>query len=150
MRQISISLLLLAAGAAAGFCLARHAPFQRPDVASRPLDGACSQYIDRALSGWFVDERGHQSLRLVPTACGRDIGPADTPYMFYEIVKTYGDPEQLGAAPSPGDRWKNVRGMINQLTCHLRIASNKPQWNLEPYRPWVGDEATEQAGCNPE
>jgi hypothetical protein len=39
--------------------------------------------------------------------------------------------------------------MIEQLACHLRIACDTPEWNLEPYRPWVADEATEEAGCNP-
>ena len=149
MRHLLIALGLLCAGAAAGFCIGRHGPDRHPGLANRPFDGSCSQYIDRARSGWFIDQWGHQSLRLVPTSCGRSIGTADTPHMFYEIVKTYGDPEQLGAAPSPSDRWKNVKGMINQLTCHLRIARNKPEWNIEPYRPWVGDEATERAECNP-
>ena len=122
---------------------------QNTSTSPAPATRACADYVDRGQSGWFVNHEDKIALRIVPTACGRLIGPDDTPHMFYEIVKTFGDPEDLGSVPSPGDRWKNVKGMINQLTCHLRIARDKPEWNLEPYRPWVGDGDTEATGCNP-
>ncbi len=59
--------------------------------------------------------------------------------MFYEIAKKF----------SGSPYWKNTRGMINQLTCHLAIAREKDKWNLEPFRPYVGYAATVAAGCNP-
>jgi len=107
----------------------------------------CSSYIQ---SGSWVYEYNEWSLQLVPTSCGRHIAEDETPAMFYEIVKKFGDPEVFGKpADASRDRWRNVRGMIDQLTCHLTISRNKPTWNLEPYRPWVGYEATVKADCNP-
>ncbi|URL58882.1 DUF2599 domain-containing protein [Luteibacter flocculans] len=150
MRRVVVGLLVLVAGLAGG-ALLNELLFARGErlAAAAPREGSCSSYVNTAESRWFVDQWGETSLRIVPTACGRRIGPSDTPHMFYEIVKLYGDPEQFGSGPRPSDRWKNVKGMINQLTCHLRIARDKDEWNLEPYRPWVGDDATDNAGCNP-
>lgn len=78
-------------------------------------------------------------LSLKPSDCGRYIDPSETAYMFYEIVKKFGQSEQ----------WSNNRGMINQLTCHLAIAREKPEWNIEPWRPYVGFDSTVASKCNP-
>ncbi|MFD0360840.1 DUF2599 domain-containing protein [Nocardia sp. GCM10030253] len=44
-------------------------------------------------------------------------------------------------------------GMHDQFVCHWdwarMVAPNKPSWNLEPWRPAVGHQATVQASCNP-
>ncbi|MGW4364304.1 DUF2599 domain-containing protein [Nocardia takedensis] len=44
-------------------------------------------------------------------------------------------------------------GMRDQFLCHWEwarlVAPNKPSWNLEPWRPDVGYQATVQASCNP-
>lgn len=106
-------------------------------VAAQPKRApACDEYIS---TGQWIYRYQEWSLELVPTACGREISAADTPYMFYEIAKKY--------AGSP--YWTNTRGMINQLTCHLAIARKKVQWDLDPWRPYVGYAATVVAGCNP-
>lgn len=44
--------------------------------------------------------------------------------------------------------WANDRGLVNQLTCHFVIARNKPEWNLEPWRPYVGHNETVAQQCN--
>lgn len=117
------------------------------DTQLQPAPARCSTYIEK---GNWVVAYNEWSLQLVPTKCGRAIQADETPNMFYEIVKKFGDPETFGGPPDPAkDRWKNVKGMIDQLTCHLTIARNKPTWNLEPHRPWVGYEATVAAECNP-
>ncbi|MFV3402802.1 MULTISPECIES: DUF2599 domain-containing protein [Pseudomonas] len=40
-------------------------------------------------------------------------------------------------------------GMRRQLVCHYRIARNKEEFNIEPFRPNVSEEQAEAAGCNP-
>lgn len=122
-----------------------------PSTPSARVDGnllACTQYVaDGSGWHWYYNE---WSLKIIPTSCGRQIGTSETPMMFYEIVQKFGDPEKFGSPPDAvNDRWKNAKGMMNQLTCHLVIARNKPEWNLEPYRPWVGHDATVAADCNP-
>lgn len=43
--------------------------------------------------------------------------------------------------------------MYDQFQCHWQwarlVSPNKPSWNLEPWRPAVGYDATVQALCNP-
>lgn len=89
-------------------------------------------------SGQWIYRFNEWTLELIPTTCGREIGPNDTAYMFYEIAKKF----------SGSPYWSNTRGLINQLTCHLQIARTKNEWNLDPWRPYVGHSATVLAGCN--
>ena len=98
---------------------------------------SCISYIER---GVWVYRYSEWTLELEPTVCGRAISSNETAYMFYEIAKKFGG--------SP--YWQNTRGMINQLTCHLVIARNKPTWNMDPWRPYIGHSATVAAECNPE
>ena len=93
---------------------------------------------DYIQSGEWVYRYNEWTLSLTPTDCGRNIAPSQTPNMFYEISKKF--------AGSP--YWSNTRGMINQLTCHLAIARYKQEWNLDPWRPYVGYSKTAAAGCN--
>ena len=68
------------AGASIGAALTWHdhgAANTRSGVA--PAHSECSSYIDVGRSGWFVDQWGYDSLRIVPTSCGRQIGSDGTP-----------------------------------------------------------------------
>lgn len=107
-----------------------------PEQTAGPAQ-SCMSYIER---GSWIYRFSEWTLELEPTACGRTINSSETAYMFYEIAKKFGG--------SP--YWQNTRGIINQLTCHLVIARDKPTWNLDPWRPYVGHSATVAADCNPE
>ncbi|GEM_PF-2552644 len=98
----------------------------------------CSGDQEYIQKGEWVYRYNEWTLSLTPTTCGRQINATQTPNMFYEIVKKF--------AGSP--YWANTRGMINQLTCHLVIARNKPEWNLDPWRPYVGHDRSVAEGCN--
>lgn len=106
-----------------------------PALQASPSKLGCSAYIEK---GEWIYRYSEWSLSLTPTDCGRQISSDDTGNMFYEIVKKY----------SGSTYWHNDRGMINQLTCHLVIARNKPQWNLDPWRPYVGHAETLRQDCN--
>ncbi|MCD5972071.1 DUF2599 domain-containing protein [Pseudomonas quasicaspiana] len=95
----------------------------------------CMVYIDH---GTWVYRYQEWTLEIVPTPCGRNVGADETAYTFFEIAKKF----------SGSEHWGNTRGMINQLTCHYAIARNKPEWNLDPWRPYVGHAATVEASCN--
>lgn len=106
------------------------------------LELNCSPYIKQGV--WILrsdgDNAGQLSLKLTPTACGRQITrTAEVDHMFAEIVRKYGDERYFS----------NPRGMLHQLQCHLDNASNNETWNLEPHRPDVGLTATKAALCNP-
>lgn len=104
------------------------------------LTQSCPQYIKTGQWVYRSAANIHEwALSLTPSICGRYIDPSETGLMFYEIVKKFGQ--------SP--YWTNNRGMINQLVCHLANAREKPEWNLEPFRPYVGYTDTVKAGCNP-
>lgn len=98
----------------------------------------CTGNQEYIQSGKWVYRFNEWTLELIPTACGRYVDATQTPNMFYEIAKKF--------AGSP--YWSNTRGMINQLTCHLAIARDKQEWNLDPWRPYVGYSNTAAAGCN--
>jgi hypothetical protein len=103
---------------------------QKPAIAQ-----SCTEYIDRGL---WVYRYSEWTLSLRPSDCGRQIDESETGLMFYEIVKKFS-----------GSRfWQNDRGMINQLTCHLVIARMKAEWNLDPWRPYVGHNNTVAQECN--
>ncbi|WP_367616714.1 DUF2599 domain-containing protein [Pseudomonas farris] len=84
----------------------------------------------------FIGTIGGRSLlrpRLV-----RDGHYRKGPRLWDELTRDY----------SNSRYWKNTHGMRHQLICHLAIARDKPQWNLEPWRPDVGYAKTLEAGCN--
>jgi hypothetical protein len=106
--------------------------------AERALESqACESYIER---GTWVYRYSEWTLELTPTECGRQVSSDNTAFMFYEMSKKFGG--------SP--YWVNARGIINQLTCHLVIARDKPTWNLDPWRPYVGHVTTVAVECNPQ
>ncbi len=88
---------------------------------------------------WTDDPDGRR-LHVYPTAAGRaDQFPAALDRAWSEVLADSPD------ADSPG--------MYDQFHCHWvwarMVAPNKPSWNLEPWRPAVGYQATVQAMCNP-
>jgi hypothetical protein len=140
MKLSTRLIAVLLTSAAAAQLSAAEVPLKQPLQPSVAQN--CSEYIQ---SGKWVyrfssDYQFNEwMLSLTPSACGRYINASETAYMFYEVVKKFGQSEH----------WSNNRGMINQLTCHLYIAREKPEWNLEPWRPYVGYSKTVATGCNP-
>lgn len=88
---------------------------------------------------WTNDSDGRR-LHVYPTPAGRDDWfPAALHRAWGEVLKDAPD------ADTPG--------MFDQFECHWQWARlvdpDKPSWNLEPWRPAVGYDATVQALCNP-
>lgn len=79
-------------------------------------------------------------LMVHPTRAGRDTTFPGADLRAWQEIRT-ADP----AADTPG--------MRDQFRCHWEwarlIAPDKPTWNLEPWRPSVGYDATVDAACNP-
>lgn len=79
-------------------------------------------------------------LKVHPTRAGRDTTYPGSDFRAWQEIRT-ADP----AADTPG--------MWDQFRCHWDwarlIAPDKPTWNLEPWRPPVGYDATVDAACNP-
>lgn len=95
----------------------------------------CVKYVESAQ--WVY--RDYQwSFSITPTPCARETQPEATPFLWDELSRDY----------SNSRYWKNTHSMRHQLICHLAIARDKPQWNLEPWRPDVGYAKTLAAGCN--
>jgi hypothetical protein len=104
----------------------------------------CSSYIQSA--SWIERDdpgtkRKEWTLSVTPTACGRAIASDQTDRAYQELVQKYSNDVQ----------WKDndKGGMRRQLVCHLVIAREKAEWNLEPFRPDVSQQAAVAAGCNP-
>lgn len=128
----SITLTSVLAALAIAHCPATLAVSQPTNPAIEP---SCPEYITK---GEWVYRYNEWVLSLTPSVCGRQIDSTETGLMFYEIVRKFS-----------GSRfWANDRGLVNQLTCHLVIARNKPEWNLEPWRPYVGHNETVAQQCN--
>ncbi|MVU78524.1 DUF2599 domain-containing protein [Nocardia sp. ET3-3] len=99
-------------------------------------------YPDQALidhTEW-TDEIDGRRLHVYPTTAGRkDTYPAALDRAWSEVLTSAPD------ADTPG--------MYDQFRCHWEwarvVAPDKPSWNLEPWRPAVGYDATVAAFCNP-
>ncbi|WP_280315876.1 DUF2599 domain-containing protein [Nocardia abscessus] len=79
-------------------------------------------------------------LLVFPTQAGRQTTfPGSDERAWQEVVARSAD------ADAPG--------MRDQFVCHWAwarlVQPNKPSWNLEPWRPAVGYQATVEARCNP-
>jgi hypothetical protein len=88
---------------------------------------------------WGSTDQGRQ-LRVYPTAAGRaDTSPAGVDRAWSQVLATAPD--------------ANTPGMHDQFECHWVFARivdpTKTSWNLEPWRPDVGYQATVAARCNP-
>ncbi|MGT8994029.1 DUF2599 domain-containing protein, partial [Pseudomonas aeruginosa] len=49
---------------------------------------------------------------------------------------------------NPDNRDSNIGSMRRQLVCHFNVARNKPEWHLEPSRPYTSNEDSIAKGCN--
>lgn len=97
----------------------------------------CTSYV--ASAQWIY--RSYEwTLSIEPTPCARRTPPEGTAYLWDELTRDY----------SNSRYWKNTHGLRHQLICHLMVARDKPQWNLEPWRPDVGLSKTVAEGCNHE
>ncbi|MFJ4654046.1 DUF2599 domain-containing protein [Nocardia sp. NPDC088792] len=103
---------------------------------------AVDPLADQALidhTEWTDDPDGRR-LHVYPTQAGRtDTFPAAGDRAWQEVLTDAPD------ADTPG--------MYDQFKCHWEYARvvqpDKPSWNLEPWRPAVGYQATVAALCNP-
>ncbi|WP_225730079.1 MULTISPECIES: DUF2599 domain-containing protein [unclassified Nocardia] len=103
---------------------------------------AADPYAGRPLidhTTWTQDSDGRR-LRVYPTIAGReDTWPGADERAWQEV---------LAMAPDA-----DTPGMRDQFVCHWvwarMVMPNKESWNLEPWRPAVGYEATVAAQCNP-
>lgn len=110
-------------------------------------DVICERYF---ISGrWF--ERSdvnppdkEWALGLVPSDCARAIKANPSP-----AAEAAADRE-MRAKFSQDWQWVQFDkgGMTQQMICHARIAHDKPEWNLEPFRPNRPLEDYLAAGCN--
>ncbi|MEV0366692.1 DUF2599 domain-containing protein [Nocardia fusca] len=107
----------------------------RPTPTVDPYAG--QPLIDRL--EWTENADGPR-LMVHPTRAGRDTTYPGSDLRAWQEIRT-ADP----AADTPG--------MWDQFRCHWEwarlIAPDKPTWNLEPWRPPVGYDATVDAACNP-
>lgn len=88
------------------------------------------------------------TLSVTLTEEGKKIkGSSGTDAVFAELVRREGRSPNWTPKPDLLDVRKD--SMRRQLVCHYQIAPNKPQMNLEPFRPYVNDQASKEAGCNP-
>ena len=81
-----------------------------------------------------------EDLQVYPTQCGRDNAgnnQSDLTAAYIQMVQSAG---AIAGTPS----------MSNQLVCHELFASNKPYYDLEPWRPDVGGVQTILDQCNPD
>ncbi len=113
-------------------------PVSAAPIAAQPTDQFAGQpLIER--TEWTDDPDGRR-LRVYPSTAGRGdwFAPA--------LDRAWG--EVLDRSPDA-----DSPGMYDQFKCHWQwarlVAPAKPSWNLEPWRPAFGYEATVAAGCNP-
>lgn len=110
-------------------------------------DVICERYF---VSGrWFQRNdvnppRTEWSLQLVPSDCARAIKA--NPSAAAEQAAD----REMRAKFSQDWQWvqNDQGGMTQQMICHARIAHDKPEWNLEPFRPNRPLEDYLRAGCN--
>ncbi|MGW4770934.1 DUF2599 domain-containing protein [Nocardia sp. NPDC004278] len=99
-------------------------------------------YADMPLIDHTTWTEGVDGPRLLvfPTQAGRHETFPDTEERAWQEVLTL--------APDA-----DTPGMRDQFVCHWvwarMVQPNKESWNLEPWRPAVGYQATVQASCNP-
>lgn len=117
-----------------------------------PVVQYCDKYI--ASSKWVQRDdpklgKNTWTLQVVPTDCGRKITDEQTDRMWAELYNEHKNDEQWR-------RYSEYGGsMRRQMVCHLTLVDdgrpvrNKPEWNLEPARPYVDHETALKMKCNP-
>lgn len=112
----------------------------------------CSSYIKEV--SWISREDWRlglhaNSVSVIPTDCGRQIGADQTDAAFAELKK------KATALPEGQLKWSNRDGTLRrQFVCHITLVSNglpvrnKRDWNLEPDRKEVSHEQSLADGCN--
>jgi len=113
-------------------------------ASSTPLAAVPSvdPYADMPLIDHTTWTEGVDGPRLLvfPTPAGRHETFPDTEERAWQEV--------LAQSPDA-----DTPGMRDQFVCHWvwarMVQPNKESWNLEPWRPAVGYQATVQASCNP-
>jgi hypothetical protein len=106
--------------------------------------GTCDRYIESATWAKRYDPGIKQdawTLSVTPTACGRAIKAGETEVAFAEL--------RFAHDKDPEWRERNGGGMRRQFVCLLVKYRDKPEWNLEPFRPNVTQAVAEANGCNP-
>jgi len=109
----------------------------------------CTQYVSsvRWVPRKFTEYPGEtiMSLEVIPTDCGRKIGPDQTDKMMKEIKD-----KALAADPRGAEYWGNKdRSMRNQTICLMKLYRDKKEWNIESKRPNETSLAdVEAAQCN--
>ncbi|QVI19595.1 DUF2599 domain-containing protein [Nocardia tengchongensis] len=121
---------------------ANAAPTSSAAAIATPAHPAVDPLADQPLidrTEW-TDEIDGRRLRIYPTPAGRaDKFPAAGDRAWREVLTLAPD------ADTPG--------MYDQFRCHWEwaraVAPDKTSWNIEPWRPAVGYDATVSALCNP-
>lgn len=125
--------------------------FRKKDQVIYPTTekNACPEYIKSAK---WIERDDHDfkkkiwSLSVVPSDCGRAIGPGQTNNFFNELVTFYWNFPQW--KENTDNRDDNIASMRRQLVCHFLIFRTKTEWNLEPSRPYVTSEDSVKRACN--
>lgn len=121
-------------------------PVNRTDATpSDTVKGNCPYYIESATWVFRHDpgtNKKEWTLSVLPTACSREINKDND----IELSRFYNELfEKYGQSP----QWKvNTGGMRPQVYCHLDLAKDKREWNLEPFRPNVTNQKSVEDRCN--
>jgi len=125
--------------------------YNAADQAIQPTTAAnaCARYFDSAR---FEDlpatatAPAMKSLKVVPSACGREVRDDQTNNFFNELVAAfYRDAAWQGASATQAD---NVLSMRRQLTCHFVYRRYAPEWTLEPGRALIGIQESGAKQCD--
>jgi hypothetical protein len=154
-RAVRLGAVLLCCGTLVGACgsdespavtaaTATTAPTTTAAASSTPLAAVPSvdPYADMPLIDHTTWTEGVDGSRLLvfPTQAGRHETFPNTEERAWQEV--------LAQSPDA-----DTPGMRDQFVCHWvwarMVQPNKESWNLEPWRPAVGYQATVQAACNP-
>jgi len=125
--------------------------FDPADQAIQPTTRAdgCPSYIDSAS---FADipatatSPAMKSLRIVPSACGREAREDQTNNFFNELVsRYYRNPAwQEASLTHP----QNILSMRRQLVCHFIYRRYAAEWTLEPIRKLIDVQESGAKQCD--
>lgn len=113
----------------------------------------CASYIQEVtwINRWdYYLGRHVDSVSVIPTDCGREIGPDQTDKAFAELK------QKATALPGGASKWNQRDGTLRrQFVCHIALVENglpvryKREYNLEPVRSEVSHDQSLADGCNP-